>query len=60
MFVDGKVEVMTHETIIMLLIGPNGWRWWLNPSRLYNKLNTHVVLFPGIIKLNFRDDTVLN
>ena len=39
MFVGGKVGVMTHETIIMLLapkVGGDG----PNPWRLYNMLNT--------------------
>ena len=58
MFVGSKVEVMTHGTTIMLLalrVGGDG----PNPQRLCNMLNTHVVLFPGHIKLNFYDQTVL-
>ena len=57
--VSGRVRVMTHETTIMALTpmvdgdGPN-------PYRLHNKLNTHVALYYGPIKFNFRGQTVLN
>ncbi len=50
---------MTHGTTIMLLaprVGGDG----PNPQRLCNMLNTHVVLFPGHIKLNFHGQTMLN